>query len=253
MTTPEPTPEPSHEPSRESTPEQPSAGKKPAGRKPAGQKSARQQPAGQPSTGQESPDRVFRSPLGIASGVFLLILAALFASDVLFRGEGRSPWLALAGLLLAVPLIVAFTIRPAVYANDDRLRIRNPFRSITLPWSTVADVRAGYSSEVFTQDGAKYQLWAVPVSLRQRKKAARRASRASQDDPHGRTSVSADVRDSASRTAPTDQTVADLRELAERRSGTPGAAGEARVRWAYEIVGPAVAGLLLLVILIATG
>ncbi|MFF3841778.1 PH domain-containing protein [Streptomyces sp. NPDC001930] len=248
MTTPEPTPEPSHEPSRESTPEQPSAGKKPAGRKPAGQKSA-----GQPSTGQESPDRVFRSPLGIASGVFLLVLAALFAGDVLFRGEGRSPWLALAGLLLAVPLIVAFTIRPAVYANDDRLRIRNPFRSITLPWSTVADVRAGYSSEVFTQDGAKYQLWAVPVSLRQRKKAARRASRASQDDPHGRTSVSADVRDSASRTAPTDQTVADLRELAERRAGTPGARGEARVRWAYEIVGPAAAGLLLLVILLATG
>ncbi|MFJ5076871.1 PH domain-containing protein [Streptomyces sp. NPDC088553] len=247
MTTPEPTPEPSHEPSRESTPEQPSAGKKPAGRKPAGQKSA-----GQESTGQESPDRVFRSPLGIASGVFLLILAALFAGDVLFRGEGRSPWLALAGLLLAVPLIVAFTIRPAVYANDDRLRIRNPFRSITLPWSTVADVRAGYSSEVFTQDGAKYQLWAIPVSLRQRKKAARRASRASQDDPHGRTSVTADVRDSASRTAPTDQTVADLRELAERRAGTPGARGEARVRWAYEIVGPAAAGLLLLVILLAT-
>ncbi|MET9539252.1 PH domain-containing protein [Streptomyces sp. NPDC006553] len=248
MTTPEPTPEPSHEPSRESTPEQPAAGKKPSGRKPAGQKSA-----GQQSTGQESPDRVFRSPLGIASGVFLLILAALFAGDVLFRGEGRSPWLALAGLLLAVPLIVAFTIRPAVYANDDRLRIRNPFRSITLPWSTVADVRAGYSSEVFTQDGAKYQLWAIPVSLRQRKKAARRASRASQDDPHGRTSVTADVRDSASRTAPTDQTVADLRELAERRAGTPGARGEARVRWAYEIVGPAAAGLLLLVILLATG
>ncbi|MGW0118066.1 PH domain-containing protein [Streptomyces sp. NPDC003327] len=206
-----------------------------------------QQPAEQPSA-----DRVFRSSLGIASGVFLLILAVLFAGDAVLRGEGRAPWFALAGLVFTVPLIVAFTIRPAVYANDDRLRIRNPFRLITLPWSTVADVRAGYSSEALAQDGSRYQLWAVPVSLRQRKKAARRAARASQDDPHGRTSVSADVRDSSSRTAPTDQTVADLRDLAERRAATPGAQGEVRVRWAYEIIGPAAAGLVLLVILLAT-
>ncbi|KOX23117.1 MULTISPECIES: PH domain-containing protein [unclassified Streptomyces] len=223
MTTPEPTPEPRPEPSPGSTPEQSYA------------------------------DRVFRSPLGIASGVFLLVLAAVFAGDAMLRGEGRTPWLALAGLVLAVPLIVAFTIRPAVYANDRRLRIRNPFRSVTLPWASVADVRAGYSSEVFTQEGDKYQLWAVPVSLRQRKKAARRAARASQDDPHGRTSVTADVRQSAARTAPTDQTVADLRELAERHAGSPEAQGEPRVRWAYEIIAPAVVGLLLLVVLGATG
>ncbi|RSS35395.1 PH domain-containing protein [Streptomyces sp. WAC08241] len=223
MTTPEPTPGPHDEPSTGSTPEQSYA------------------------------DRVFRSPLGIASGVFLLALAAVFAGDAMVRGEGRTPWLALAGLVLAVPLIVAFTIRPAVYADDRRLRVRNPFRSITLPWASVADVRAGYSSEVFTQEGVKYQLWAVPVSLRQRKRAARRAARASQDDPHGRTSVTADVRQSASRTAPTDQTVADLRELAERHGGSPEAQGEPQVRWAYEIIAPAVAGLLLLVILGATG
>ncbi len=185
--------------------------------------------------------------------MFLLVLAAVFAGDAMLRGEGRAPWLALAGLVLAVPLIVAFTIRPAVYADDRRLRIRNPFRTITLPWASVADVRAGYSSEAFTQEGEKYQLWAVPVSLRQRKKAARRAARASQDDPHGRTSVTADVRQSASRTAPTDQTVADLRELAERHASSPEAQGGPQVRWAYEIIAPAVAGLLLLVVLAATG
>ncbi|MEV6249834.1 PH domain-containing protein [Streptomyces sp. NPDC051742] len=238
MTTPEPTPEPSHEPSRESTPEQPSTG-------PA-------KPSADGGPAQPFADRAYRSPLGIAGGVFLLVLALLFAGDVLVRGEGRSPWLALAGLVLAVPLIVAFTIRPVVYANDDRLRVRNPFRSITLPWSKVADVRAGYSSEVITQDGTKYQLWAVPVSLRQRKKAARVAARASQDGPRGRTPV-AGGHGGGSRAASGDQTVAELRELAERRAGTPGAAGEVRVRWAYEIVGPALAGLLLLVVLMATG
>ncbi|MFD4372316.1 PH domain-containing protein [Streptomyces sp. NPDC058486] len=211
------------------------------------------EPNSEPSPEPTYADRVFRSSFGIAGGVFLLALALVFAGDAVLRGEGRTPWLALAGLLLVVPLILAFTIRPAVYANEDRLRIRNPFRSILLPWASVADLRAGYSSEVFTQEGAKYQLWAVPVSLRQRKKAARRASRASQDDPHGRTSVTADVRDSAARTAPSDQTVADLREMAERHRSRPGAQGEPQIRWAYEIIAPAVVGLILFVVLTATG
>ncbi|MFF2775638.1 PH domain-containing protein [Streptomyces sp. NPDC058052] len=207
----------------------------------------------EPTPEPASADRVYRSSFGIAGGVFLLALTLVFVIDALVRGEGRAPWLALAGLLLAVPLITAFTVRPAVYANEDRLRIRNPFRSILLPWASVADLRAGYSSEVFTKEGAKYQLWAVPVSLRQRKKAARKAARASQDDPHGRTSVTADVRDSASRVAPSDQNVADLREMAERHQGRAGAQGEPQTRWAYEIIVPAVVGLILFVVLAATG
>ncbi|MEU6982949.1 PH domain-containing protein [Streptomyces sp. NPDC046324] len=192
-------------------------------------------------------DRVFRSPLGIAGGVLLLGLTVWFCVDAMVRGAGRTPWLALASLLLVVPLVVAFTIRPAVYANEDRLRIRNPFRYITLPWASVADVRAGYSSEAFTQAGGRYQLWAVPVSLRQRKRAARQQARAN-DDPHGRATAG-----DAGRLAPADRTIADLRELAERCAGRPEAQGEPRVRWAYEIIAPATAGLVLLVILLATG
>ncbi|MEU7111355.1 PH domain-containing protein [Streptomyces sp. NPDC046182] len=197
-------------------------------------------------------DRVFRSPLGIAGGVLLLGLTVWFCVDAMVRGAGRTPWLALASLLLVVPLVVAFTIRPAVYANEDRLRIRNPFRYITLPWASVADVRAGYSSEALTQTGDKYQLWAVPVSLRQRKRAARQQARAASDDPHARASVTARG-DDAGRLAPADRTIADLRELAERCAGRPEAQGEPRVRWAYEIIAPATAGLVLLVILLATG
>ncbi|WMX45374.1 PH domain-containing protein [Streptomyces roseicoloratus] len=208
-------------------------------------------PAPQPS--EPVQDRAFRSPMGIAGGVFLLALAVVIGGDSILRGHGRTPWLALAALLMVIPVVVAFTIRPAVFAGTERLRIRNPFRTVTLPWGAVADVRAGDSSEALTQEGRTYQLWAIPVSLRQRKRAARQAARASQDDPHRRTSVTADVRDSKARTAPADQAVAELRELAERRGGLPECQGEPRVRWAYEVIAPAVAGLVLLVILSATG
>ncbi|MFD0343682.1 PH domain-containing protein [Streptomyces sp. NPDC127117] len=203
-------------------------------------------------------DRTFRSPAGMVGGGLLLLLICWIAGDAVFRGDGRVPWLALAGVLTAVPMVVAFTLRPVVLANEQRIRIRNPFRTISMPWTEVSDLRAGYSCELFTEGGAKYQLWAVPVSLRQRKKAARQQSRRSLDDPYDRTSVHADVRDTKARMATADQTMADLRELAERaKTGGP-AAGESAessvsVRWAFEVIAPTVVGALLLVVLLATG
>ncbi|MET7305699.1 PH domain-containing protein [Streptomyces sp. NPDC005134] len=199
-------------------------------------------------------DRTYRSPAGLVGGVLLLLLVGWIGGDAVFRGSGRTPWLALAGLVTVVPLIVAFMLRPAVFANDRRIRIRNPFRTITVPWTAVANVRAGYSSELFTQDGTKFQLWAVPVSLRQRKKAARQKQPKAQDDRHGRRSVQADVRNANARMGEADQTVRDLREMAEG-AGDGGAdgAGAVVVRWAYELIAPAVAGAVALVVLFAVG
>ncbi|WHM36975.1 PH domain-containing protein [Streptomyces sp. BPTC-684] len=197
-------------------------------------------------------DRVYRSPGGIAGGALLLALGLWLAGDAIVRGHGSAPWLALAGLLCAVPLLFAFTIRPAVFAGDDRMRIRNPFRTITLPWAAVADVRAGYSSEVFDQSGTKYQLWSIPVSLRQRKRAARAQVRDSASDPSGRTSPTAGA-DENSRLAPADRTIRELRELAERNAGREGAQGGPSVRWAYEVIAPAATGAVLLIVLLAIG
>ncbi|WP_171164103.1 PH domain-containing protein [Streptomyces sp. I05A-00742] len=195
----------------------------------------------------EFADRRYRSSAGIASGVLLLALAAWLGGDAIVRGGGRTPWLALAGLLFLVPLVVAFTIRPAVSASEDRLLIRNPFRTITLPWSRVATVRAGYSSEVLT-DGAKYQLWAIPVSLRQRKRAARRQQRSAAEGLADRVTVP--TTDTTPR-SPSDQAIDDLRELAERCAEREGAQGESSVRWAYEVIVPSVVGLVLCVVLYA--
>lgn len=194
-------------------------------------------PDKQPGTPDPSPeptyaDRVYRSSMGIAGGVVLLAIGLWMGGDAILRGEGRTPWAAAALLVLAVPLVVAFTFRPAVYANADRLRVRNPFRTIELPWGAVATVRATYSTEAVTRDGTKYQLWAVPVSLRERKKAVR----AKGAEPGG-----------------AQRTLGELRDLAERGEHRPSAQGEPRVRWAYEILAPAAVGLVAVVVLVVTG
>ncbi|MDR3083359.1 MAG: PH domain-containing protein [Streptomyces sp.] len=212
-------------------------------------------PAPEPSA-PESRDRIYRSPAGIAGGVLLLAIGLWLGIDALVTGHGRTPWLALAAMIMAVPPVLAFTVRPAVYANEERLRIRNPFRVIVLPWGSVAALRSGYSNEVVATSGTKYQLWAVPVSLRARKKAAykqsRAAAQAADGGKQGRLAPSSAAPAGPIR-AQTDQVMDDLRELAETHEKAERAQGEPTVRWAYEVMGPAVAGAVVLAILVATG
>ncbi|MFI1726528.1 PH domain-containing protein [Streptomyces sp. NPDC020489] len=214
-------------------------------------------PAPQPPA-PESKDRIYRSPAGIAGGVLLLAISLWLGIDALVQGEDRTPWLALASMILVIPLIVAFTVRPAVYAGEDRLRIRNPFRVIVLPWGQVAALRSGYSNEVVAESGTKFQLWAVPVSLRARKRAARKDARIERGGGTGLRlgfggGGAAPAPDTGPVRAETDKIMDDLRELMETRGTAESAQGEVTVRWAYEIFAPVVAGAVLLVILIATG
>ncbi|MFI0998940.1 PH domain-containing protein [Streptomyces galbus] len=218
-------------------------------------------------------DRIYRSPAGMAGGVLLLALMGWLGIDALVVGEGRVPWLALASLILGVPLVVAFTLRPAVYANEERLRVRNPFRVVVLPWGRVVSLRSGYSNEAVTVDGDKYQLWAVPVSLRARKRASRKEARMQAEAAAGREgrrtrgsrgafggpsrgAVVPQVPEGPLR-AETDKVMDELRHLHEAHEEAAGPApqgpGEVTVRWAWEILGPAIAGAVLLAILVAVG
>ncbi|MFD6420112.1 PH domain-containing protein [Streptomyces sp. NPDC060194] len=208
---------------------------------------------------QRYADRAYRSGSALAGGVLLLVLAGWLGIDAVVDGTGRTPWVALAALLCVVPLVVAFTLRPAVFANDDRMRVRNPFRLITLPWGAVDGIRGSYTNEVHTSDGGKYQLWSIPVSLRERKKAARRRARA---ESHARGGVAPDRAGSAAHKgyladadarAQGDRAVSELREIAERNAARPEAQGTPSVRWAYEIIAPAAVGAVALVVLWATG
>ncbi|MFE2286839.1 PH domain-containing protein [Streptomyces sp. NPDC059443] len=203
-------------------------------------------------------DRVYRSPMATVTGVAMLALLAWLCGDAAVRGSGNSPWIALAAAVCFTPLVVAFTIRPAVFANADRMRVRNPFRTIELPWAAVDTVRAGFSAEVLAE-GSKYQLWSVPVSLRERK----RVNRLQQGGPSrmggimGRSATApVEPRQQPGEAAPratADRTVAELRELHERGASRAGAQGKVKVAWSFEILVPAVIGALLLIVLLATG
>lgn len=223
------------------------------------------------TSSQKYPDRCYRSSSALAGGVLLLALSGWLGIDALVRGEGRTPWAASAGLLFFVPLVVAFTLRPAVYAGDERMRVRNPFRTITIPWGAVESLRAAYSAEVVA-DGKKYQMWALPVSMRARKTAVRRDARARSGKPAapraGLLGMNAQADDSGAepRQAAADQAIAELRELAERHTADPpggpgttetpaaseGSAPAVSVHWAYAIMAPALAGLLALLALYLT-
>ncbi|QDY78681.1 PH domain-containing protein [Streptomyces qinzhouensis] len=190
-------------------------------------------------------DRVFRSPAGMAGGVLLLALTAWLGADAVIRGSGLTPLFAIAVVLVIVPVVVAFTLRPAVFVNDDRIRIRNPFRTIAAPWGQVEGVRSSYSTEIVTNDGTKYPMWAVPVSLRQRKRATRQLEKRDRDERAGRPVD----RNTPAPQAQADRTVAELRDFITARGAAPTAQGETSVTWAYELFLPLAAGAVMLLVL----
>ncbi|MER7395987.1 PH domain-containing protein [Streptomyces sp. NPDC000151] len=187
-------------------------------------------------------DRSYRSPAALVGGVLLLALLAWLGIDALVRGSAHTRLLAVAGLLFAVPLVTAYTLRPVVRANEDRLTVRNPFRTIVLPWAAVDALRASFSCEVLAGE-KKYQLWSIPVSLRQRKRANRASAKAGAAGPGAEP---AEVR-----RASADRSLDELRELCERYASGEGAQGAVTVRWAYEVIAPIVVGGVGLAVLVA--
>jgi hypothetical protein len=243
-----------HGPARDAGTPDSGPGKGPEG---AGDRTAAPRGGTSPGTVPQYGDRCYRSPAAMAGGVLLLALALWLVGDTVLNGSGRAPWVGAAGLLFGVPLVVAYTLRPAVFAGEQRLRVRNPFRTVTVPWSSVESLQARYTSEVVA-DGKKYQLWSIPVSLRARKAAARHNARAASPRPsRGLLGFGTPVLDeggpAAERRAPSDASIDELRELADLHGpdgARPAAAGPVTVRWAYEILVPAVLGGLALAALI---
>ncbi|MFD8753512.1 PH domain-containing protein [Kitasatospora sp. NPDC059577] len=211
-------------------------------------------PGGEP----EYADRVYRSVPGVISGVFLLAVAAWLIGDAAVTGTGKTPYVALAAVPVFAFPVIAYTLRPVVRASGDRLVVRNPWRTVIAPWASVDALRAGYSVELLA-GGRKYQVWAVPVSLRQRKRATRAQSRGNAEHA-SRTGLGLGL---AARTNPvvqgssdptrawSDQVTDVLQEMAERNASRPEAAGPVTVRWCWWVIVPTLVGLVALISVIA--
>ncbi|MEY9967369.1 hypothetical protein ABIA33_005439 [Streptacidiphilus sp. MAP12-16] len=221
-------------------------------------------------------DRSYRSVMGAVAGSLLIVLTLWLSIDAMVIGHGRAPWYGLATLVLVLPLVGAYTVWPCVRANQDRLLVRNPLRTVSAPWSEVESIEAALSVEL-RAGGRKFQLWAVPVSLRQRKRANRRAMIAAgdasqQSSGRGRGRTGGDDRFpvggpglrsrggsgatgyGASETprAWADQVVDELRELADAAEGRESAVGTVSVAWTWWLIAPIVVGAVALVVLFAT-
>jgi hypothetical protein len=124
---------------------------------------------GASSTSPAEKPTVYRG-VGAILGGGLAALFCLYGAIDLLVEAGSADLLGSAILLLVVVLAFFFGVYPAAFSNQDGLLVRNPFRTIRLPWSAVTELSARLSFVAHTE-GARYTVFAIPVSLRERRKA----------------------------------------------------------------------------------
>ncbi|MEU8138843.1 PH domain-containing protein [Streptodolium elevatio] len=178
----------------------------------------------------------YRSKPAVFTGVALLAAGLWLVVDSLVRADGKASVTVVGAVVAVGAVVVALTLRAAVFAGPEMLRIRNPFRTIEIPWGAVQEVRAEYSLEVRADD-RKFHIWSIPVSLRERKRAMRVNSRSAAESPYG------SQHHEIAQAALADHAVADFRGMAEQMGKE--STGPVKVAWSWEILAPLAAGIVL--------
>lgn len=114
---------------------------------------------------------VYRGPAALIGGALVVLFCGFGAIDLLVE-SGTRDLVAAAVLTLVAVMAALYGVYPAAFAWSDRLVVRNPFRKIELPWETVTDLSARLSFIAHTE-GRRFTVWAIPVSLRERRRAER--------------------------------------------------------------------------------
>jgi len=124
-----------------------------------------------PLPGSVEKPTVYRGPGAVFGGalVFLFCLGGGF--DLIIE-EGTVDLPGASVMFLVAALAFAYGVYPAAFSGQDALVVRNPLRTITIPWGIVTKLSAQLSFIAFTTT-QRYTVWAVPVSIRDRRKAER--------------------------------------------------------------------------------
>jgi Bacterial PH domain len=102
----------------------------------------------------------YRGTFMLAVGAFCIGVAVWFVLDALDNLGRQADRIGAAASLLGAVLIFAVAIRPALIADRERVLVRNPFRTVSVPWSRVVQFTMRYSLDVDTEDRS-YSSWAV--------------------------------------------------------------------------------------------
>ena len=128
-------------------------------------------PQGTDSRSTAEKPTVYRGPAALIGGALVVAFCGFGAIDLLVEA-GTQDIVAAAILTLVAVLAALYGVYPAAFAWSDRLVVRNPFRTIELPWDAVTDLSARLSFIAHTES-RRFTVWAIPVSLRDRRRSER--------------------------------------------------------------------------------
>lgn len=123
-----------------------------------------------PASPAEKPT-AYRGAGALVGGAVVILFCVGGAVDLLAEvGKADMPGAAI--MLVVAALAFAYGVYPAAFSGTEALVVRNPLRTITMPWGIVTKLTAQLSFVAFTTT-TRYTVWAVPVSLRDRRRAER--------------------------------------------------------------------------------
>lgn len=128
-------------------------------------------PPGPPTSGSVEKPTVYRGSGALLGGAIVFLFCVGGALDLIIE-EGTADLPGASIMLLVASLAFAYGVFPAAFSHSDALVVRNPLRTIRMPWSIVTKLTAQLSFIAFTPS-QRYTVWAIPVSLRDRRKAER--------------------------------------------------------------------------------